>query len=65
MLIIEFDKEVLKKAKNVFRLRGSIKHCAEKTKIDRTTIPRVLRSGTGEERIVKALTKYINSMNAA
>ena len=67
MVIKKFDKDVLKSAKSVFKYRGSIKACSLETKIDRTTIPRVLKKTTADERIVNALSRYIRekSMNAA
>lgn len=65
MLIVEMDKKVQAKAKRIFAFKGSIKIAAEKTKIDRTTIPRVVKNGTGDERTVKAITKYVQSMKVA
>lgn len=59
-MVVEFDKDVLKKAKTVFKYRGSIKAAAKSTGIDRTSIPRVLKAKTAEERIVNALSAYIN-----
>lgn len=61
-MVIEFDKTILKQAKKAFKLRGSIKRCAEIIKVDRTSIPRVIKAGTGEERIVNAITGYIEKM---
>lgn len=65
MLITKLDKRVQQKAKKIFAMKGSIKIAAEATGIDRTTIPRVVNSGSGEERTVKAITEYIKSMSAA
>jgi len=64
-MVVEFEKDVIRKAKKVFKYRGSIKACSIETGLDRTTIPRVLRTGTAEERIVEALTEYINSKEVA
>jgi hypothetical protein len=58
-MVIEFEKDVLKKAKKAFSLQGSITRCASLIKIDRTTISRAIKVGTGEERTVNAITEYI------
>jgi hypothetical protein len=58
-MVIEFDKTVLKKAKSTFSLRGRIKDCADKKKIDRTTITRAVNNGRGEETTVNGITEYI------
>lgn len=58
-MVIEFEKEVLKKAKRHFRLRGTIANCAKETPLDRTTVARAVKAGTGEETTVNAITEYI------
>lgn len=63
-MVIEFEKSILGKAKRAFRLRGSIKRGAEKTGLDRTTISRAIKSGTGEETTVNAITEYIKELVA-
>lgn len=64
-MVVEFEKEIIRKAKRVFKYKGSIKTCSDLTGLDRTTIPRVLKAGTAEERIVEVLTEYINSKEVA
>lgn len=64
-MVIEFEKSVLKTAKKVFKLRGSIKKCAEATLLDRTTISRAVKAGTGEETTVNPITEYLKSIPAA
>lgn len=65
MLIINLEKKVQEKAKKVFAMKGSIKVCAEQIKVDRTTISRVVKNGTGEERTVNAIAGYVKSMRVA
>jgi len=59
-MVIKISKDVRRAAKKAFLLRGSIKRCAETITVDRTTITRVIKTGTGEERVVNAIAEYFN-----
>lgn len=63
-MVVEFEKDVLTKAKKHFGFRGSIKAASKATKLHINTIPLAVERGRGEERVVKAITKYINKVCA-
>ena len=65
MLIVAMDSKTQSKAKKIFSFKGSIKIASEVTGVDRTTIPRIVNNGRGDERTVKAITEYIKSMKVA
>ena len=61
MLVIELDKEVIRKLKAKTKLRGAISRVAEVINVHRTTIPRVLKEGTATEDVAAKITEYINA----
>lgn len=65
MVVLKLNQKVQKKAERVFELKGTLKIGAEAMGIDRSTIRRVVKNGTGEERTVNAITEYVKSMRVA
>lgn len=65
MLIVEFKPEEKVKIKKHFRLRGTIKRCADSINHDRTTVARIVKNGTGDEVIVKKIVDFVNDNTAA
>ncbi len=61
-IVIEFDKATLKQAKKHFSLYGTILACKRITNLDRATISNAVKNGKATERVVNAITSYLNEI---
>jgi len=60
MLIVPIDDSIMSKMEEKAKLKGGIAWLASRTKVHRSTIPRILKNRTAEEDTVAKLEAYFN-----